>query len=276
MSKTMNPPQAKRSHHSSHYVLVGSSTRKLPTGFVACRNADIRACVQDAPRRTLFISHRRSSTDQLLTAGLQRQPGNRIRELLTLEPPRPESVPSLSGIFERVVGASRGYSWLPLEELMTVVTNKDAADRFIAGAADSLSQTVALVRGNRMTVVVPFSFFHESGNGMRPDFQRLSITDYGLTVAFGDYEASADGILYEFDPAYRHKLNKHRQEHEQTFGASLRRLRLQRRMTRNDFAPLTAKTIARIERGEVSRPHGKTLETIAQTLGVSADQIESF
>ena len=222
MSKTMNPRKANDSHDSVRYILVGSPTRKLPTGFVACRNADIRACVHDAPRTALFISHRRSSTDHLLAAGLQRQRGHRISELLTLEPPRPESVPSLAGIFERVIGASVGYSWLPVEELMTVLTSKDAADRFIAGAADPISQTVALVRGNRSTIVVPFSFFHESSNGMRPDFQKLSIADYGLTVAFGEYEASADGILYEFDPAYRHKLNKHRRANERTFGASLR------------------------------------------------------
>ena len=39
---------------------------------------------------------------------------------------------------------------------------------------------------------------------------------------------------------------------------------------------VTAKTIARIERSEVGKPHGKTLQIIAQRLGVNADQIESY
>ena len=91
-------------------------------------------------------------------------------ELLTLEPPRPESVPSLSGIFDRVIGASSGYSWLPVEELMMVVSEQDASDRFIGGAADRQSETLALVRGNLATIVVPFAYFVESGDGTKPDF----------------------------------------------------------------------------------------------------------
>jgi hypothetical protein len=97
-----------------------------------------------------------------------------------------------------------------------------------------------------------------------------------MTVAFGGYEASADGILYEFDPAYRQKLKKERQASEKSFGASLRRLRLQRRLKRGDFAPVAAKTIARIERGDVERPQGKTLEAIEKKLGMNAEQIESY
>jgi len=200
----------------------------------------------------------------------------RMGELLTLEPPRTESVPSLSGLFERVVGASPGYSWLPVTELMTVVSGTDASDRFIGGAADRQNRTLALVRGNLATLVVPFSYFTVSGDGTKPDFDNPSFADYGLTVALGAYEASADGILYEFDAAYRHKLKKERRRNERTFGAALRRLRLQRGLKQGDFDPLTAKTIARIERSEVEKPHGRTLRTIAERLEVDAGQIESY
>jgi transcriptional regulator with XRE-family HTH domain len=71
-------------------------------------------------------------------------------------------------------------------------------------------------------------------------------------------------------------LNKERRLNERTFGAALRRLRLQRGLKQGDFIPLTAKTIARIERSEVRKPHGKTLQIIAQRLGVHAEQIESY
>lgn len=53
---------------------------------------------------------------------------------------------------------------------------------------------------------------------------RLGLTDYGRTVALGDYEASADAILYELDPVYRRSVKKLRRQSEKTFGASLRAL----------------------------------------------------
>jgi DNA-binding Xre family transcriptional regulator len=179
-------------------------------------------------------------------------------------------------LFHGIVGAVTAYRWLPGEEFLAVITGKDAANRFIGGAADQESETVALLRGNLQTVVVPFSFFEPSGDGVTPDFDALSFTDYGHTVAFGEYEASADAILYETDDDYRRKLNKERKQSERGFGASLRRLRLQRRLKRSDFPGVSSKTIARMERGDVEKPHGKTLETIAQRLGVSPGQIETF
>ena len=42
--------------------------------------------------------------------------------------------------------------------------------------------------------------------------------DYGRTVALGDYEASADAILYELDLDYRRHLKKQRRQSERTFG----------------------------------------------------------
>ena len=71
-------------------------------------------------------------------------------------------------------------------------------------------------------------------------------------------------------------MNEQRQATERSFGASLRRLRLQRRLTQGDFPGVTAKTVARIERGEVAKLQGKTLRILAETLGVEASDIESY
>jgi hypothetical protein len=125
-------------------------------------------------------------------------------------------------------------------------------------------------------VVVPFSFFEPCGDGVTPKFDALSFTDYGHSVALGEYEASADAILYETDEDYRRKLKKERKQNERGFGASLRRLRLQRRLKRGDFPGISSKTIARIERGDVERPRSRTLLTIAQRLGVGPEQVESY
>jgi hypothetical protein len=45
---------------------------------------------------------------------------------------------------------------------------------------------------------------------------------------------------------------------------------------RHTAKPLPAKTIARIERSEVEKPHGKTLQFIARCHEVDAGQIESY
>ncbi len=276
-TKTMKKGLARAAQQSGRYVIVGSTVKKVPAGVLACRHfADLPLTVREASKKRVFISYGPGSTDELLQAGLKLGRGFRMGHLLTIEPPRPESVPSLTGLFERVIGASPGYTWLPEGELPTVLSGKDAADRFIGGAADAQGETVALVRGNLSTLVVPFAHFKPSGDGTEADFSKLAFADYGLTVALGDYEASADGILYEFDPAYRQKLKKERLAEDKSFGASLRRLRLQRGLKRTDFAPAASKTIARIERGNVERPHGRTLEAIEKRLGLTADQIESY
>ena len=264
---------------AAQYVLLGATKRfyrPLPASVKLCRAADLNQFVHQASAKAVFISCRRASTDALLRASLQGGQRSRFAQLLALESPRVESVPSLFGVFGVVLGLGAENRWLPVEELVTVLSGDDAANRFIGGAVDAETETVALVRGDRETMVLPFSFFEPAGDGVKPDFRKLSLTDYGHTVALGAYEASADGILYETDPSYRSKLNKERRESERSFGASLRRLRLQRRLQRSDFAPLTSKTIARIERSEVGRPHGRTLQTLAERLGVGADQIESY
>lgn len=109
-----------------------------------------------------------------------------------------------------------------------------------------------------------------------PDFAGLRLTDYGRTIALGDYEVAADAILNELDPEYRRRLEKRRRLSERTFGAARLRSRKQRRLKRSDFAPISLKEIARIERNGVEKPHAKTLEVIADRLGVEPEEIEHY
>ena len=77
----------------------------------------------------------------------------------------------------------------------------------------------------------------------------------------------------ECDAAYRKRARQKLRAEEKTFGASLRVLR---GLRQRDFAPLTAKTVARIERGEVATPHERTMERLAHRLGVEAGEIETY
>ena len=273
----LSPPAKALS--SAEFYLFGSTSRfrnPLPPGVKVCRAAEIDEVVRLATSKVVFISLRRASTVALLKSSLSYGHRARLAQLLMIEPPPAESVPSLLGVFGTVLGLGKDSRWLPVEELVKVITGNDAANRFIGGAADLETETIALVRGDRETMVLPFSAFESSGDGREPDFSRLGFSDFGHSVVLGDYEASAEAILYENDAAYRLKLKKERLKSEQSFGASLRRLRLQRKLTQEDFAPLARKTIARIERNEVGKPHGKTLDILAQRLGVNAEQIESY
>jgi hypothetical protein len=124
-------------------------------------------------------------------------------------------------------------------------------------------------------MVFPFSFFEPSGSGAEPDFNCLAFEDHGRTVVLGAYEAAADGILYESDAKYRRRLRESMGEAERGFGPSLRRLRLQKRLRREDFAPISAKTIAQIEQGEAPPPK-PALERIAKRLSVPPEDIGTY
>ncbi len=61
-----------------------------------------------------------------------------------------------------------------------------------------------------------------------------------------------------------------------SFGGCLRRLRLQKGVGRGDFPGINMKEIARIERGEIKKPHAATVKAIARKLGVEPEEIEEY
>jgi hypothetical protein len=202
-------------------------------------------------------------------------PSRRVGYLVLIGTPRLEVLPALAGRFERVAFVSPG-GVLPKQELETVLKSPERRDRFVGGIVDSDAKIVTLWRGDFEALVVPFSGFPATANGIHPDWEHFTVTDYGHTLRFGDYEAAADAILYDYDPEFRRRQNKRRRAAERTMGASIRRLRKQRQLTRNDFRALDPKTLARIERSEVQKPHQDTLKLIADRLGVSSDDLGSY
>jgi hypothetical protein len=247
-----------------------------PRVSVAWDRAEVEGLVRSAPRGVTWVSFDRDSTDLLLERAVTLRADLSGSHLLTLAPPRSESIPALLRLFHPVFGLVKGSRWLPGRELMAALMRDDASDRFIGGSADPKAGALTLIRGDLEAVVAPFSLFEPSGDGLAPDFSALGFTDYGRTVALGDYEASADAILYELDPVYRRRLHKQRRQADRSFGASLMRLRKQRRLRRSDFPPISSKEIARIERNEVAKPHAKTLDVIAHRLGVRPAEIEGY
>jgi hypothetical protein len=187
-----------------------------------------------------------------------------------------QSIQPLEDLFEPFVWSPGDFRTLPIDELAAVLADERRGDLFIGGYADRESQTLTLVRGDLRRLSVPLSMFPPSGAGTHRDPSRLAFTDCGNTVRLGRYEAAADAILYEADPDFRSRFLAKKRADDKTFGACLRRLRLLRGLRQGDFGDVTAKTIARIERGETEAPHGHTLKVIAAQLGVEPNEITDY
>jgi hypothetical protein len=291
MTKTMESKSKKtlrgRSVTTWRFILLGPSggwTRLFRTvPSVTCCEADkIQDVLSQASRGSVWISPGAGTTDELLRNltllwTVHHGRPSHIGHILMLEPPRVRVLPILHSLFEEVIGEAPAFRMLPLDQLADVFSapEEEARNVFIGGAVDVTSGTLALVRGNLERISVPLAMFRPSGT-TRPDFRRFELDDYGHTIRFGEYEAAADAVLYELDSDYRKRIDKKRRAEEKGFGPSLRRLRLQKGLARDRFPGVAAKTIARLERGEVAKPQGRTLRTIAEALEVEPDQIETF
>jgi hypothetical protein len=255
----------------------GLFKKHVPRRILICRDrSEVEAAINSPANKATWISFTRDFTDILLKHAVDARADLRGSHLVTLTPPRAESIPALLGLFHPAFGLGAGFQWLSKDEFVETIVMADASDRFIGGSVDLKAKALTLLRGDITAVVAPFSLFSQSGDGTAPDFARLRLLDYGRTVALGDYESSTDAVLYELDPDFRHRLRKHRQQSEKTFGASLMRLRKQRGLKRSDFAPISPKEIARLERNEVGKPRAKTLEVLASRLHARPEEIETF
>jgi len=178
--------------------------------------------------------------------------------------------------FRYVVSADHAVKLLPIDQLVEVVSSPERNDLFIGVATDPEDFTVVLFRGSLEPLVVPMSFFGVGRPGAPADLPAFDVVDYGQAVRVGEREASADAVLYAFDADYRRRKKALRVEQDESFGGALRRLRILRGLPRTGFEGVSAKEIARIERGEVGRPHQRTLELLARRLGVGAGDITSY
>ncbi len=209
-----------------------------------------------------------------LASSARRAP--RSRRLVVLKEITSSRRRLLESFFLRVVTPDQDTRLIEdRSDLVEALTAPNRADLFIGGAVDREAKAITLIRGNLESLVVPFAWFRKVPGGTRPDFSRFGVIDCGQTVALGDYEASADAILYDHDPEYRRHAKKRTLDQDDSFGAALRRLRLLRGLSREDFPGVSAKGVARIERGEVeARP--ATIKKLAKTLGVEPVQIATY
>ncbi|MCH7843818.1 MAG: helix-turn-helix transcriptional regulator, partial [Chloroflexi bacterium] len=146
----------------------------------------------------------------------------------------------------------------------------------ILGAELSLNH-LSEFPGPPQPITLPLSWFEAGPNSPQLDPDDFEVIDFGQTIRLDKFEAGTEAILYEFDPLFRRRDKEQRIDADESFGGALRQLRLQKGLKQSDFSPkISAKEIGRIERGEVKTLHKKTLETLAQYLGVAAEEIETY
>lgn len=234
--------------------------------------SEIRNALERSGRRAVWVAPSVAAVQLLLAALAGRSKGD--QRLLSLEPANRTRHSLLHAIFRFVVSADEGIRLLRVDELADVLGAANREDLFVGVAAADAA--VVLYRGNLEPMVVPLAWFRTRAGGPKPDTADLAITDSGQTVRLGEYEAATDAILYEFDAAYRRRTRKREVERDNSFGGALRRLRLQKGLRRNDFDGVTSKEVARIERGEVKKPHPRTVAILAKRLGVPAKQVATY
>ena len=271
--------KTKVSQSKSSMILLDRATKRA-TAFaglhpqIVSSLSDLRNSVAHATKDSVWISYASDLTAELVkraspvpaTLGM----GVFIHALDM------KTIPVLTSLFRRIAFSVDG-GFIPAEELAEVLEAKNRSDLLIGGFVNNATKTITFWRGTFESLTVPFSAFEKSGDGTEPDFNSFSVIDCGQTIKLGNYEAAVDAILYEYDPEYRRATSKKRLQEEQSFGASLRRLRKQRGLRREDFGPdLSAKTVARIEQGKVARIQKATLDSLAKHLDVEPQEIASF
>ncbi len=236
--------------------------------------SDVRNALERHRRRALWIAPNGQAIRLLMSALAGRSKGD--QRLLSLEPANGARHGLLHAIFRFVVSADEGVTLLPTDELADVLASPHRDDLLIGAAVAPHDAVAVLYRGNLEPLFVPLTWFRARPGGPKPDLSRLAVTDSGQTVRLGGYEAATDAILFEFDEPYRRRAKKRQIQQDRSFGGALRRLRLQKGLRRTGFPGISAKEIARIERGAVKKPHPQTLAVLGKRLGVRPETISTF
>jgi DNA-binding Xre family transcriptional regulator len=243
---------------------------------------EVRYALEVSKWKTLWIARDVRPFAELLLTLLRTSATHRLAErvqlpsILLLGEAR-GYIDVLDQVFRKVLAPIDNKSFfLAPTEIEAALIAKNNSELVIAGTVDTQAGIIKLLKGDLSRVFVPISSFKPTSE-VTPDFDRFEIIDHGHTLKFGAYEANIDAVLYENDPEYRKLVKKRLAASEKSFGASLRRLRLQKGLKQSDFEPeLDERTIRRLEDSKERPARSSTMEILARKLEVSPDDIESY
>jgi hypothetical protein len=236
-------------------------------------HSQVREAFEREPRRRAFWIAVTANSMTILNVLRGSRTGD--QRLLLLEPVDRARHGLLHALFRFVVLLDKDVKLLPADDIAEVIASSNRDDLFIGGTLDLADGTLVLYRGNLEPFIVPISWFNLP-KGLRLSGEDFEVIDFGQTVRLGAIEAATEAILYEFDADARRRAKLRSRANDSSFGGALRRLRLQRGLSRDEFEGISAREIGRIERGEIANPRAATVAKLARRLGVKPDEIESF
>ena len=145
--------------------------------------------------------------------------------------------------------------------------------RLIGAVPDLALAALTVFRADLSAICLPAHWFEQSGDNGLNDIRALKLEEDGSVVKIGSRRWQSHQIISSFDANFRRTLRRLELTQNDSLGALIRRTRKERRLGREEFPGIDAKTIARIERNEIMRPQRETLRLIAQTLGIPVEQL---
>ena len=198
----------------------------------------------------------------------------RRRDLLLLEPATRLRLDALRQLFDNIVAPETGLELLPTRQIFSVLAEDHPGDYFIGAGYDADDELLLLYRGNMETLSVKRESF-EANPVTQPDPEAVAVGEGGQTLNLGDYEVGADSILYQWDAKFRRRKKENRRQLDDTFGGSVRRLRMMRGLNQDEVEGVTERTVRRIEKNEV-KPRSSTVDKLADALEVESDEIDTY
>ncbi|NNM85270.1 MAG: helix-turn-helix transcriptional regulator [Phycisphaerales bacterium] len=187
--------------------------------------------------------------------------------------PRASLLAALQAIFRSVVCLAAAATLEP-RDLVNAMASSEACGRLIGAMLDGPSGVLALWRGDARSLAVPIVWFSTQIDLDRAANAVVAIRSGGQELAIGEAVFCSDDVIAAFDPDHRRRLRWRRWQQDTTLGAMVRRRRHELGLRREEFPGIDAKTVARIERGEILRPQRETLRLIAQCLGLDLDSLQ--
>ena len=180
---------------------------------------------------------------------------------------RSEVVPAVMARFERVVYFDAPDHLSPAK--------RKAIEQFDASVVlgslfDSTSGLLTLMRADITAVVIDRDILKTQLGAAN---HRPELSADGTMLGCGGKMLPVVDLLMQVDPVFRREFRRRTWAQQRDLASRIRHLRKLRRARREDFPGLTAKTIARIERGEIKMPQRETLRLIAIHLGVDTAQL---
>jgi hypothetical protein len=149
--------------------------------------AGVTAALHEAAHIATWIALSTRLADRLVAeAAKLRTPQQRsLGDILFLVMPRPEALLPARNLFTHVAWANDRKHWLPVKDLVAVLSRPDKRRLIVGGLVDRGTATLTVYRGDLSSITVALASFKPTGTGLAPDPDRFAVIDGGQAIRLG-------------------------------------------------------------------------------------------